>query len=248
MRAMTARRPLALCFGMLWSCTGARGPHDVAVHDDLEAVREQSDLRQSNHARELPPEPPPADGPGPRASLPPREIVRIGARRPDSPRVDDPGPRPVLKVVGGRHGNDSVEKRNIDDDEDGAGETVASPQELALYKKGNDAERASKHKDALEAFGKLLVLRPDGPLAEQAMLGRAVAHQGDGDSIRAAEDLESLVNRFPTSDSTPEVLFRLVGLHRGLGHRERAAELSDRLSSQYPKSEAARRLAREKTR
>ena len=216
------------------------------MHDDLEHVRAMSDMRQASHERELPPEPSAAPPPPRRSPPPPREVVRIGARDAESPRVDDPGPRPVLKVVGGRRGVGTVEAQNLDDDT--LDVSRASQEELALLKKADEAVRAGRNKEALEAYGKLLVARPDGPLSEQAMLGRAVAHQADGDQQKAAEDLEALLNRFPASDATPDVLARLSGLHRTLGHRERAAELVDRLRSTYPKSEASRRFAREDSR
>jgi TolA-binding protein len=234
--------PLVMTLG----CAAGLGSADRSMHDDLEQVREQSDMRQANHERELPPEPKVAEPPVRRSAAPPREVIRIGARDAASPRVDDPGPRPVIKVVGGRRGGGTAEARNLDDE--GLDVSKASAEELALLKKADDALRAGKNKEALEAYGKILVARPEGPLAEQAMLGRAVAHQADGDQGKASEDLEALLTRFPASETTPDVLARLIALHRTLGHRERAADLADRLRSTYPKSEAARRLAREDSR
>jgi TolA-binding protein len=214
------------------------------MHEDLESLQAQSDRRSAMLANDLPPEPRATEAPRRAPALPPREVIRIGGAGGDSPRVDDPGPRPVLKVTGGRRGNGTVEAQNLDDDD----APKISDEERALLKKADDAMRAGKHKEALEAYGRLVVLRPDGPLAEAAMLGRAAAHQAGGEPARAAEDLEGLLARFPASDATPEVLARLAMLHRGLGHRERASELTDRLRSDYPKSEAARRLAREDSR
>jgi TolA-binding protein len=196
-------------------------------------------------ADDLPPEPRAAEPPRRAPAGPPREVVRIGGGASESPRVDDPGPRPVLKVTGGRRGPGTVEAQNLDDGDDGP---KVTDEERALLKKADDAMRAGKNKEALEAYGRLVVLRPDGPLAEAAMLGRAAAHQAGGEPARAAEDLEALLGRFPASEATPEVLARLATLHRGLGHRERASELTNRLRSEYPKSEAARRLAREDSR
>lgn len=214
------------------------------MHEDLDRLQAESDRRSNMLANDLPAEPRASEAPRRAPVMAPREVVRIGGGASESPRVDDPGPRPVLKVTGGRRGNGTVEAQNLEDDD---GPKV-SEEERVLLKRADDAMRAGKHKEALEAYGRLVVLRPDGPLAEAAMLGRAAAHQAGGEPARAAEDLEGLLARFPASEATPEVLARLAVLHRGLGHRERASELVDRLRSEYPKSEAARRLAREDSR
>jgi TolA-binding protein len=241
---MRSSAALLLPLLALTACAAGRDASDRAMHEDLEIVQTQSDRRSAMLASDLPPEPQANEAPRRAPVGPPREVVRIGGAANESPRVDDPGPRPVLKVTGGRRGSGMVEAQNLEDDD---GPKV-SEEERALLKKADDAMRAGKHKDALEAYGRLVVLRPDGPLAEAAMLGRAAAHQAGGEPARAAEGLEALLARFPASDATPEVLARLATIHRGLGHRERASELTNRLRSEYPKSEASRRLAREDSR
>ncbi len=223
-------------------CAASRDAHDRALHGDLESVQAESDRRGQRLAEDLPDEPR-AAAPAPRQAGPAhRDVIRIGAHDGDSPRVDEPGPRPVLKVTGGRRGG-SVEATNLEDPA-AAPETI-SDEERALLKRADEALRAGRHKEALDAFGRVLVAHPGGPLAEQAILGRAAAFQASGDRARAAEELEALLARFPGSEAKPEVLARLVTLHRALGHRERAAELADRLRSEHPKSDAARRVARE---
>jgi TolA-binding protein len=218
------------------------------MHGDLESVQAESDRRGQRLAQDLPEEPRAGDPP-PRREGPAmpahREVVRIGARDGESPRVDDPGPRPVLKVTGGRRGA-SVEAANLEDP--GAAPEAITDEERALLKRADEALRAGKHKEALDAYGRLLVAHPGGPLAEQASFGRAAALQAAGERMRAADELEALLVRFPGTEAKPEVIARLVALHRALGHRERAAELADRLRSEHPKSEAARRLAREDSR
>jgi TolA-binding protein len=223
-------------------CAAGRDAHDRAMHGDLESVQAESDRRGQRLAEGLPEEPR-GEAPAPRQGGPThRDVIRIGSRDGDSPRVDDPGPRPVLKVTGGRRGG-SVETANLE--EPGAAPEAITDEERALLKRADEALRAGRHKEALDAFGRVLVAHPGGPLAEQAILGRAAAFQAAGDRARAAEELEALLSRFPGSEAKPEVLARLVNLHRALGHRERAAELADRLRSEHPKSDAAKRVARE---
>jgi TolA-binding protein len=234
----------AACLAAM-GCAAGRDAHDRAMHGDLESVQAESDRRGERLAQDLPEEPRAAEPPPRRSASVHREVVRIGGQDGDAPRVDDPGPRPVIKAMGGRRGG-TAEVTNLA--ASASEEEAVSDEERALLAKANDALRAGRHKEALDAFGRLLVARPGGPLAEQAMLGRAAALQAAGDRARAAEELEGLLTRFPATETAPEVLARLVGLHRALGHRERAAAFADRLRSEHPKSEAARRLAREDSR
>jgi TolA-binding protein len=236
---------VAVACALAVGCAAGRDATDRAMQGDLESVQAESDRRGQRLAQDLPEEPR-AAAPAPRQAGPAhRDVIRIGSRDGDSPRVDDPGPRPVLKVTGGRRGG-SVEATNLEDP--GAAPETITDEERALLKRADEALRAGRHKEALDAFGRVLVAHPGGPLAEQAILGRAAALQASGDKARAAEELEALLARFPGSEAKPEVLARLVNLHRALGHRERAAELADRLRSEHPKSDAARRVAREDTR
>ncbi len=163
--------------------------------------------------------------------------------------ADDPGPRPVIRARGVPHarGGDTVEETMP---EEAAGQPQSqAPRPSALdpdARRAYDAALAlvngKKYTQALDAFAAFLLKYPDHPYVENAMYWRGECYFAQGDYVRASEQFEGVVARFPLGGKTPDALLKLGMCQQKLGNPQKAATYFDKLGREWPRSDAARRV------
>jgi tol-pal system protein YbgF len=174
------------------------------------------------------------------------------------PDTDDKTPRPSIRVFGwsrngGRsaaRGEDQVQQTVPDDgDAQRAQSTPASPRPSALdpeAKRAYDAAlslvNARQYDKALDALAAFLLKWPDHPYADNAMYWRGECYFARAEYLRASEQFEGVVTRFPAGNKVPDALLKLGICHQKLGNPTNAKAWFDRLSQQFPRSDAARRI------
>lgn len=171
-----------------------------------------------------------------------------------SAEAEDQGPRPVLRVVGTPAPSVRRPLRSIDrsppraDDPDEAHRPPEAPRPSALdpeAKKAYDAAYAllttQKLDRALDAFAAFLVRYPDHPYAENATFWRGEAYFAQGEWLRAAEQFEGVLARFPGGAKVPDALLKLGMAQIKLGNPDKARAVFERLRREHPRSDAARR-------
>jgi tol-pal system protein YbgF len=194
----------------------------------------------------------PARKPAP--SDPPPPVTNLGEEGQgdvDSPDTEDPTPRPTIRLYGSQRGS----ARGIDDStsfiDDGSGNrtTVPSGTSSALDPAAKPAYEAAialvsarQYDRALDALAAFLVKWPDHPYADNAMYWRGECYFAKGDYLRAAEQFEGVVTRFPAGNKAPDALLKLGISQQKLGNPLKAKEYFDRLAQTYPQSAAARRI------
>lgn len=166
--------------------------------------------------------------------------------------ADDPSTRPVLKVKGvpGSHarGGDVVEQTMPD--ENAQPQTNSTqPRPSALdpeAKRTYDAALAlvndKKYGAALDAFAGFLMKYPDHPYAANAMYWRGECYFAQGDYVRAIEQFDGVVARFPLGGKTPDALLKLGISQQKLGNPTKAKEYFDKLGREWPRSDAAQHV------
>ncbi|HEY1958635.1 MAG TPA: tol-pal system protein YbgF [Polyangiaceae bacterium] len=166
--------------------------------------------------------------------------------------ADDPGPRPVIRAHGVPHArnSDTVEETMPDD----ASASTQAPQSQAPRPSAldPDARRAydaalalvnAKHyTEALDAFAGFLLKYPDHPFVVNAMYWRGECYFAQGDYVRAMEQFEGVVARFPLGGKTPDALLKLGICQQKLGNPQQAQTYFDKLTREWPRSDAARRI------
>jgi len=208
--------------------------------DELQADRDRAD-RQT-----LAPEVADARSPGvpPRLPAPlqspPPPAVSVGGEPQvdDAPDPEDPTPRPTIRVVG----------RSVPDDGTSFSQGPSSapdaldPQAKRAYDRALALVRTRQCDRALDALASFLVKWPDHPYADNAMFWRGECYFAKGDYLRASEQFDGVVNRFPAGNKAPDALLELGVCHQKLGDPAAAKQAFDLLAQQYPQSEAARRI------
>ena len=202
----------------------------------------------------------PARKPAP--SEPPPPVMNLGDEGQgdvESPDTEDPSPRPTIRLYGSQRSS-----RNGDDGttyfvDDGSGNrtTVASgvasgapsggsgaldPAAKPAYEAAIALVSARQYDRALDALAAFLVKYPDHPYADNAMYWRGECYFAKGDYLRAAEQFEGVVTRFPAGNKAPDALLKLGISQQKLGNPLKAKEYFDRLAQTYPQSAAARRI------
>ncbi len=179
---------------------------------------------------------------------------------------DDPSdttPRPSIRVVGtpgrvrgkgGRGGgNDVIEESVPDEAPNGgtAGPPIRSnaPAASALDANARSAYDAAlalvnsrQYDKALDALSAFLVRWPDHPNADNAMYWRGECYFAKGDYMRAVQEFEGTIARFPMGNKVPDALLKLGISYQKLGNAAKAKTYFDRLLRDFPRSEAARRI------
>jgi tol-pal system protein YbgF len=205
--------------------------------DELQADRDRADRET------LAPEVADARGPGVPARVPaplpppPPPAVSVGGQpqAEDVPDPDDPTPRPTIRVVG----------RAVPDDGSTPAATRSSaldPEAKRAYDRALALVRSRQCDRALDALASFLVKWPDHPYADNAMFWRGECYFAKGDYLRAAEQLEGVVSRFPAGNKAPDALLELGICRQRLGDAAAAKQAFDLLAQQYPQSDAARRI------
>lgn len=166
--------------------------------------------------------------------------------------ADDPSTRPVLKVKGvpGSHGRGGdVVEQTMPDENTQAQPQSTQPRPSALdpeAKRTYDAALAlvndKKYGPALDAFAGFLMKYPDHPYAANAMYWRGECYFAQGEYLRAIEQFEGVVARFPLGGKTPDALLKLGISQQKLGNPTKAKEYFDKLGREWPRSDAARHV------
>jgi tol-pal system protein YbgF len=185
---------------------------------------------------------------------PPPPVVNLGEQGQgdvDAPDTDDPAPRPTIRLYGSQRGS----ARNVDDSssfiDDGSGNrtpvpsgtsSALDPAAKPAYEAAIALVSARQYDRALEALAAFLVKWPDHPYADNAMYWRGECYFAKGDYLRAAEQFEGVVTRFPAGNKAPDALLKLGISQQKLGNPLKAKEYFDRLAQTYPQSAAARRI------
>lgn len=162
--------------------------------------------------------------------------------------TDDPSPRPVIRVRRGGRAQPTVEETMPADDSTATPE-VGAPRPSALdpaAKRAYDAAlalvNAKRYTQALDALAGFLLKYPDHPYAVNATYWRGECYFAQGDYVRAVEQFEGVLARFPLGGKTPDALLKLGVCQQKLGNPEKAQEYFDKLKSEWPRSDAARRI------
>lgn len=183
----------------------------------------------------------------PASAQPPAPAVRLGddAAPPDEAGdTEDPSPRPTIRVVGSSRGGGEP---TVLDDSAPAPAGDARPAALdPQAKRDYDAALAlvggKQYDRALESLAAFLVKYPDHPYADNALFWRGECFYARGDFLRAAEQFEGVVARFPAGNKAPDALLKLGLSQVKLGNPAKAKEAFDRLAQTYPQSDAAHRI------
>lgn len=165
--------------------------------------------------------------------------------------ADDPSARPVIKARGVPHarGGDVVEQTMPDENATDTAPQTTQPRPSALdpeAKKAYDAALAlvngKQYGPALDAFAGFLLKYPDHPYAANAMYWRGECYFAQGEYVRAVEQFEGVVARFPLGGKTPDALLKLGISQQKLGNAQKAQTYFDKLTREWPRSDAARRI------
>lgn len=113
------------------------------------------------------------------------------------------------------------------------------------YRKGLRALQDRRFEDALAQFDAFVTEHPRHELVASALYWRGEAHYAKRDYSAASKELESLVERFPSAQHTPDALLKLGLSLRKLGAQAKADAAFQRLRTDYPNSQAAQVAARE---
>lgn len=99
--------------------------------------------------------------------------------------------------------------------------------------------RASKHKEAHEAFASFVAANGDDPLAPSAQYWLGNALRALRDCRQAIGAHESLLKRWPESSRAPDALLEISTCQRELGDAKAARKTLDTLVAKHPGSPAA---------
>lgn len=195
----------------------------------------------------------PARKPAP--SLPPPPVWNVGDEGQgdvESPDTEDPTPRPTIRLYGSSRsarggGGDEAASTFVDDSGNttnvpsGSGGSL-DPAAKPAYEAAIALVSARQYDRALDALAAFLMKWPDHPYADNAMYWRGECYFAKGDYLRAAEQFEGVVTRFPAGNKAPDALLKLGISQQKLGNPLKAKEYFDRLAQAYPQSAAARHI------
>lgn len=187
----------------------------------------------------------------PPASPPPHPVALGASDAPpdldEAADTEDASPRPTIRVLGtpgmGRsrwRGQDTIE-------DDGSSpsaphSSALDPDAKAAYDAALGLVGAKKCDRALDALAAFLMKWPDHPYADNAMYWRGECYFARGEYVRAAEQFEGVLARFPAGNKAPDALLKLGITNMKLGNSTRAKDSFDQLARQYPQSDASRRI------
>lgn len=102
-----------------------------------------------------------------------------------------------------------------------------------------------RYEEALEALSSFLVRYPGHTHADNAMYWRGECYYAMGNFVRAVEQFEGLIARFPYGNKIPDALLKLGLSQRRMGEKEKAAKTFEQLRKNHPSSEAAGKIPRD---
>jgi tol-pal system protein YbgF len=165
--------------------------------------------------------------------------------------ADDPSARPLLRVKGvpHSHNGDVVEETMPDENSTLVSPNANAPRPSAIdpeAKKSYDAALAlvngKQYGPALDAFAAFMLKYPDHPYVENAMYWRGECYFAQGDYMRAVEQLDGVLARFPSGAKSADALLKLGIAEQKLQNPQKAKTYFDKLTHDYPRSDAARRI------
>ncbi len=74
------------------------------------------------------------------------------------------------------------------------------------------------------------------------MYWRGEAYFAQGDYVRAVEQFDGVIARFPLGGKTPDALLKLGICQQKLGNPQKAQTYFEKLGREWPRSDAARRI------
>jgi tol-pal system protein YbgF len=172
----------------------------------------------------------------------------------ESDDPDDKTPRPVIRVRGTGRGDEHIEQTMPDDSSAASSQQKNVPMSSALdpaaqraYDDALALVNSHQYGAALDAFAAFLVKYPDHPNADNATYWRGECYFAQQDYMRAAEQFEGVLARFPLGNKVPDALLKLGITQQKLGNADKAKSYFNQLLQQYPRSEAARRIPGDKS-
>jgi len=94
----------------------------------------------------------------------------------------------------------------------------------------------------LDAFAGFMLRYPDHPYVANAMYWRGECYFAQGEYMRAAEQFDGVVARFPLGGKTPDALLKLGICQQKLQNPQKAQTYFEKLTREWPRSDAARRI------
>jgi tol-pal system protein YbgF len=181
----------------------------------------------------------------PASASPPSPAVRLGeegAAPEEAGDTEDPSPRPTIRVVGSSRPGRVDDSSTVADDGSSPRPSALDPQAKRDYEAALALVTAKHYDRALDALSAFLVKYPDHPYADNALFWRGECLFARGDYLRASEQYEGVITRFPAGNKAPDALLKLGMAQMKLGNPAKAKEAFDRLTQSYPQSDAAHRI------
>lgn len=215
------------------------------LSDDVNRLTSERDAVTSRAA--------PVEAPAPTPAAVDTSPARPPADIDTTPESDDPedgAPRPSIRVAGSG-GGQRVRARREEGLEvvaptagDAARPSALDPEAKKAYAAALEKARAGHHREGVAQMSAFLARWPDHPYADNAIYWRAECLAGLGEPQKAISELEGLLSRFPLGNKVPDALVKLSVLYERAGDSAKARAALDRLEREFPKSDAARRRAR----
>jgi len=187
----------------------------------------------------------------------PQETVRT--------EPEDEGKRPSLRLYGNSSGGSTQraslppvpvvnerlpvvplpEQRAAKSVRGAAASMPASEGATEPYRKGLRSLQERRYDEALAQFAAFINAQPRHELVASALYWRGEALYAKRDYNAASRELETLLERYPSTSRAPDALLKLGLSYRKLGASERADQALQRLRTDFPTSQAAAVAARE---
>jgi tol-pal system protein YbgF len=181
------------------------------------------------------------------------EVTTSSSEAAGSSTVDDDAPRPVIRVQGAggtkrKGGTGDVIEQTLPDETIGPPITsggakppsALDPEAKRTYDAALALVNAKEYDKGLEALAAFLVRYPDHPYAANATYWRGECFFAQGQYVRAVEQFDGILARFPLGNKTPDALLKLGLSYQKLGNPAKAKSYFDKLQSEYPRSDAAK--------
>lgn len=251
LRAELARGVLPLLVGatLVAGCAhdSAADRQFARLSDDVTKLTSERDALTGRASPGEPPVPTPTAA---EPTFPARPPVEAVDTTPPSDDPEDGSPRPTIRVAG-TSGLSRVRARRDEGLEvvtpaagDAPRPSALDPEAKKAYAAALEKARAGRHRDGLAQMAAFLARWPDHPYADNAVYWQAECLAGLGESQKAITELEGLLARFPLGNKVPDALVKLSLLYERAGDTAKAQAARDRLEREFPKSDAARRRAR----
>lgn len=110
---------------------------------------------------------------------------------------------------------------------------------MRAYNQAQEAYKAEKYQQALDAFNNFLATYPTSEHAVKAQFFKASSQQRLGQYIESIESYQTLKSQYPTSTWVPIAVYNQAVAHAKLGELDVAKSILNNLIVQYPATPAA---------